>query len=421
MKLFSLIFAVAVLAITARELGPEGRGDFAVIISVVALFSTCFGLSLGQVTAHQLATSENQRSGMGTLFGSLLAFTCLGSLIAWATAWFLYNSQFWAGLRSLPLAPLVIGFSVMPFLIWEQYGSQLLYFVARYGTHNKLVVVGNLLSLVILYMLLSEPDYGLLLAVGAMLPSQMTAPLVGVFILAGIIKLSGSKIRIRISEISILLRAGCQLHVATIGGLAASSLTVLIIHSQLGSREAGYFQMAAQLVGSLLLLSQVVCMVMYSEIARKGVDASWCHHKKLVFGSIFATICLALLLDYFAPSIIRIIAGEQFVDVIPIIRTMLLGSVGGSLSILMTPYWVGRGLFLHTGILTLAGAAISLSLLLWLIPKYGVQAGSFSYVATGLFSMLCNGLFYFFCDRKYIAGRWATKNDEPDVGIDDID
>jgi len=292
----------------------------------------------------------------------------------------------------------------MPFLIWEQYGSQLLYFESRYGTHNKLVVAGGLVSLACICFLLPLGGSGLLVALAAMVPSQITAPLAGVFVLTRIIKLSGSPIRPSLTELSALLRGGIQLHFATIGGLTASLVTVLIIHNEMGAIDAGYFQMAAQLVAALLLLSQTVCMVMYSEIARNGATEAWPQHRKLVTWTTFVTVLAVSIIAYLAPNIIKIVAGDGYLDVVPILRQMLVGSIGVSLSILMTPQWVGRGLFAQTTMLTLISAIINLSVLFLLLPHYGVLAGSLSYLATGIFSLLGNGIFIVYCN-KATAGK----------------
>ena len=54
---------LAILGVTARWLGPEGRGDIAAITAWVGLFSTVAYLSLGQVALHNMTGVAGKNIG----------------------------------------------------------------------------------------------------------------------------------------------------------------------------------------------------------------------------------------------------------------------------------------------------------------------------------------------------------------------
>src|ERR1700732_5059854 len=124
-RIYGIIAGTASLVLTARLLGPSGRGVLAAVTSWAALFSGIAGLSLGQVAIYQASNSPDETWFRKTL-GSLLAVDLLLSLLSGGVA-----AVMWVATRGnifghLPLVLLSIGFVAVPFQIWEQYSSNLL-------------------------------------------------------------------------------------------------------------------------------------------------------------------------------------------------------------------------------------------------------------------------------------------------------
>src|SRR5262245_65182834 len=71
---YTILAGTVILVITARWLGPEGRGEIAGVMTWVGLFSTFGYLSLGHVAIHR-ATTLREGPWLGPTFGSLLLLT----------------------------------------------------------------------------------------------------------------------------------------------------------------------------------------------------------------------------------------------------------------------------------------------------------------------------------------------------------
>ena len=87
-KIYSLLVGVFSLSLTARLLGPEGRGQVATITTWVGMFSTFAYLSLGQVALHRMADDHSKTA-------AALRYYCWGSKAQFMPSHFsLYRSTF---------------------------------------------------------------------------------------------------------------------------------------------------------------------------------------------------------------------------------------------------------------------------------------------------------------------------------------
>src|SRR6266498_3296668 len=84
-KAYWIIGAMIGTIITARFLGPQGRGVIAAATSWVALFVTFGHLSLQHVIVFLLGPDERERN-LPIVAGSVLAVTAATSLIGWIVA-----------------------------------------------------------------------------------------------------------------------------------------------------------------------------------------------------------------------------------------------------------------------------------------------------------------------------------------------
>src|SRR5437016_11152474 len=84
-KAYWMIGAMIGTVITARFLGPQGRGVIAAASSWVALFVTFGHLSLQHVVVYLLGPSDRDRN-LPVVAGSVMAVTAGTALVGWAGA-----------------------------------------------------------------------------------------------------------------------------------------------------------------------------------------------------------------------------------------------------------------------------------------------------------------------------------------------
>jgi O-antigen/teichoic acid export membrane protein len=133
------------------------------------------------------------------------------------------------------------------------------------------------------------------------------------------------------------------------------------------------FQVAAQLVGLILILPQSALMILYGDMAKSDPTRYWPHQRKLILRVMGYVLLLALAGWLLAPYLIPLVAGEQFKPSVPMFTALLPSLLGLSLSILLTPQWLGRGLFMLGNAVTFTALLVVVVGTLWAVPRYGID------------------------------------------------
>jgi O-antigen/teichoic acid export membrane protein len=396
-QLYSMVIGILSLSLTARMLGPEGRGQVAAILSWVALFSTIGHLSLGLVGTSRIATRKDS-VWFGELLGSLLCIAAALSVIAWAIALSLQLGPREGIFSGLPVFPLVVGFSMLPWFILESYGTSLL--IAKEGVdiHSKALVFARSISVLALYIMLGMLAWGV---TGAVLAATLSPIIVSMVGIGYLIKTNEGKICFSWRETRALLVGGAKLHVNAVGTFLFSMSTgVLIINHYRGAVEAGYFQVAAQLFGVIMILPQAVSMVVYGKVTSLGPDDAWPLNRSILKRAMLATLIGGAVAWVAAPWLIRVVAGSEFEPSAEVFRWLLPALLGTTLSAAMAPQWIGRGMFVQASALTMTVGIVSLCVSLHLAEKLGMYGAVYASLAAYGIGASINLAFYIYCNRR---------------------
>lgn len=277
-KIYSMLVGVFTLFLTARLLGPEGRGQVAIITTWVTMFCTFAYLSLGQVALHRMAEDRDQKY-FGSLLGSLLLMAALLTIAGWLVAFGIYRWSPEGPFKGLDAFPLVLGFLALPFMIWERYGSSLLMGLERILIYNRYQIIGRTVSVAVLMALVGVYGSGIAGVLEANLLGQVIVAIGGIKFLFTFARNKGLNCHPNKNEINALLSGSAKLHLNAIGAFLLNSANILILNHYHGAELTGYFQLAVQLVGVLMLIPQAACMVIYGQVTRLGPNKAWSMNK----------------------------------------------------------------------------------------------------------------------------------------------
>lgn len=395
-KIYSMIIGLIILALTSRLLGPEGRGQVAVITTWVNLFSTFAYLSLGQVALHRMARDPENKF-IGNLLGSLLMMAGILSLLGWLVAWGIYSNDIQGIFRNLPVTALLIGFAALPFLIWEQYGSSLLMGLEKIKIYNYYQIVGRTLSLALMMILVGWLGQGVVGVLQASLLGQMIIALGGLGFLFKFAQSKNSTCRPDKNETIDLLKGGFKLHLNAVGGFLFTSSSILILNHYHGAEETAYYQLATQLIGVLMIIPTAAGMVIYGKVTRLGPNGAWPENKLLLIQITLGMICVCVIAAILAPWGITLLAGEKFLPAVAPFKLMLFGLIGMTFSTVMSPQWIGRGYFWQAAALTLLVGLLNLVICFMLVPSYGLNGAIIAFLSTYFISIIGNGWMIFHC------------------------
>jgi antigen flippase len=400
-KIYGLLIGLATVSLTARWLGPEGRGQLVVATTWIGLLAMLGHLSLGQVAIHR-ASQNREETWLPSVLGSLLFLAAASSLVIVVGVGIAYAFTDGAVFNGVTGKTALLICVALPFFVWEYHGSALLISQGKITRYNLWLASGRTLALAVLFVIVYWAGYGVI--------GGVVAAIIGQILIAGGILYSLTKIVpvrsfVAKSEVLALLKGGAKLHLNAIGVLVFGTIDVLLINRYRNAEEAAYYQIAVQLVGVMLVIPQSVAMVLYGQVASAGPNAAWPQYKRVVMLTV-AVICSGGVLAWIlAPLIVSIVAGSAFEPAVDLFRWLLLALAGMTFSTTMAPQWIGRGFFAQAAGITIMVGAISTLANLILIPKYGAKGAVLAAIGSYSIAVICNLAMVAYCDRHAKLAR----------------
>jgi O-antigen/teichoic acid export membrane protein len=392
-KVYWVIGAMLTTVITARCLGPDGRGVMAAAASWVAMFVTFGHLSLANVAMYLLAGTGRDR--VPEVTGSLLAIIAGVSVIGWTIVVTAYVASGGAAFNHIPPAVLAVAFCWLPFLLWIEYANALLIAVGDLPRMNVAQIAASTAAIVLVGVVVGVLRGGPVAALSAMLASYAISMAVG---LPRVV--SAGRPVVSTAVVRQLLHGSARLHVSAVGTFFYTNAAVILLNQFRPVKEVAYFQLAMQLAVGLQLVPMAIGLVSYYLIARDGADAAWPTHRRLVAHTMLLAVATAAASALAAPWIVQWLAGAEFQPAVPIIRILTLSVFGASLMTIMAPQWVTRGFFLQASGLSLVAIAVG-ALGNWIfIPRYGMTAAAWTMVASYGVHLAGNGAFVWWIERQ---------------------
>jgi O-antigen/teichoic acid export membrane protein len=395
-RIYSVCAGAVGLIITARALGPEGRGIVATAVTWSLLFSTVGYLSLGQVALHR-GTARDPSDWLGTTLAALLLMTGIVTVAGWVLAALIYAVSDGGAYGRIPVYALVLGFLTLPFLIWEQYGSVLLMALGRVNVYNRAEIVGRTAGIVLIVALVAVAGAGVSGALVALVLAQLVVAAGGIRYL---VRRAGSTLRFSRATLRDLLLGGAKLHLTAIGTFLFINASVLIVQSLRGSEETGLFQVVAQLINVALIVPQAGAMVLYGEVARDGPDRAWEASRRIIFRLVPLVAVGAAVAALAAPTLIPFVLGDDFSKAVPVFQLLAFTLVGQSFSALMAPQWIGRGLFVQASAITVVTGICNVIACFLLVDAYGMKGAAYSLLGVSALSLVGNAAMALWVQRK---------------------
>jgi len=396
-QIYGVLTSVLILVLTARFLGPAGRGVVGGVGAWTTLFVNFSFLSLGQVAIYQ-ASSSPAPSWFSKAFTSLLLLNLMLSTGCCAIGWSMYAITRGAIFGHLPATALLVGFLIIPFQIWDAYGSNLLMAINRLRVYNRTQIVGRSIGLGAVYVLVGAFKFGALGAIAGTVLAQATTSLIGI---RELWQHGGERWDFDWAEITSLLKGAAKLHMNAVGFLLVSQADILVLNYYSSTTYVGLYQLAKQLITAMAIVPTAISLVLYSRMAELGPDRLWDEQKKIGCVLLPLLVIAAVVAYVSAPWIIPMVAGRRFGDAVYIFQDLLPALMGMSFSTFMVNQWIGRGLFVQAALITLVSGIFTFGLDYFLIARYSVMG---AIIATNIvslgFALIVNVPMFVWCNGK---------------------
>ena len=397
-RMYWMAGATIATMVTARCLGPDGRGVIAATTSWLFMLFTFGHLSLAHVVMYVAGGSA--RSQLPAVVGVLLAVTAAIAAIAWFVVLALYVLAHQLLFEHIPLSALLVVLAALPCLIWMEYANSLLIVAGDVHRLNVAQITGTTTTIVVVVVGVAVLKGGVVVALFANLAGYLVTIAVGM----PVILAAAGTIRVARPVAVRLLREGARLHVGAVGTFFLTYASVILLNHWRPLPEVGWYQLALQLTIALQVVPMAMTTVAYSLVSRDGPDQAWAAHRRLVGQTMAYAVVAALGVLIGAPLAVRLVGGPGFEPAVAIARILGLSVFGAAFSAVMTPQWVVRGYFGAASALSLLAVAVGLIGNWTLIPRFGPTGAAWTMVASYMIHFVGNGAFAWRIERRLGRG-----------------
>jgi O-antigen/teichoic acid export membrane protein len=363
------LVAMITTPLLARELGPAGRGDLAVVLAVSGLV-----LVFGELGQPELFMRSHRKSDYRVRAGFSAAL--LGCAVAGGCG-FIYCM-----VTGLPVVVALIGLLPIPgFVLSDMWRVHRLI----NGDTRTPTLAAVLLAVSRLVCFMTAYLTGCMTLVVVLLIYQATQTLSPLAVSWWVEKRATSvwgEVAQRVAPPRVVVahaRAGLIMWVFHAATAVTLRIDVLLLAALSGSRAVGIYAAAVGLSQSVLSVSIVFRNRLQALVLTRAGSSMIFREVRLIAVLVLIPV---LLVMFFASSIQHLLLGDAFVDAGPILRIMALAAVGQLLMDLAQGLLIALGEMRALVVNAYTGAALTALALAVLIPRYGaIGAAWASFVA----------------------------------------
>jgi O-antigen/teichoic acid export membrane protein len=380
MRLLNMLGAAALGILTARLLGPAGKGLYALPAVEAGLIATAFG-GLGSAMSYFLL---NRRAGRHIIAPALVTasvYVAIGALAVIPVA--LFSRHSWTLLPAMLFLPASAAINL---------GTGYAVGIKRVRYSSTINVALTLLSLVImaagLFLIARQP--GIAIAAWLIANFVIAACVLGA-VLWHARKLEGDE-HLTTGE---FMKFGAKVGFVNLVSLLNYRADLYVVALLASAANLGMYTVAIAASESLLVPTQVAALVTSPHIGSFDIPGAVRLAARCVRNNLIIAVIVCGVLFAVAYPIVRLLYGAAFTPVVPALRILLLGVVALSLGSPMATYFTLK-LGKPEIPLRLAGisAIICIALAIILVPRLAITGAAIASSVAYIISQVA-ALWYF--------------------------
>lgn len=379
--------------IVARILGPEGRGLYAVAITVGAT-----GVQLGNLGLHASNTYyvAKDRMLLPSLVGNSLLISFAFGGVGAGLAWIAFS--LWPRLAPIDGALLGLALTWIPFGLACMLLQNLLLGIQEVRAYNKVELITNIGNVILI---------GFLVILGII--SVESLFLVG--LVALIMTLFWTMWRLRshfasIPEPSLALfkgniAYGFKAYLAALFSFLVLRVDLLMVKYMLDAEQAGYYSIAAAMADMVYMLPVVTGTILFPKLsAMTDATTKWQFTGRLANRLTLVMFFVAGFAALLAKPMLGLLYGEEFLPAVPAFIWLLPGIVMLSINTIFLNYFAAIGMPPITVYSPVIAVIINIILNLELIPSLGIVGASISSVVAYGIMLIASTVFVYMESKK---------------------
>jgi len=374
-RVITVLSILATSIISARFLGPEGRGEYFYVITFSALISQLSNIGLHSSNTYLVAKNKAR---LGCLFmNSLWVSAIVGTV---ATALFMSALYLLGFATGETMTKLWFAFILVPTNLFFVLGCSLLVGINSMSAFNLLQMGGyGLVALLTGLAGLAGADvYGFLLVASI-------AWIVTAGILVYVLKKSAGHAKFNWDIIRTGFPYAIKAYFATLFGLLVLRGNIFLLKELASLKEVGYFSIAAQIADAVGIVPVTIGMVLFPKLVQNQNDA-WKMTKQMlaIVSIIMVVLCVVAILlgDFF----IGLVYGKAFLPSVSMMIWLMPGAFCLGATSILSQYLSSTGFPISQVVIWFMSFIIIVVLSGFLIPQlFGAGAAiaqSATYVLT---------------------------------------
>lgn len=367
-RLLVVVTTFATAVVVARELGPSGRGFYAVAATIGAI-----GVQFGNLGLHlsNVYYVAKDRALLPVLIGNTLAVVLVVCVI---TAFSGIGFVFWPKLSPLHGTLLLLALASVPVGLAYLLTQGLLLGVNEVRAYNKIECGGKLLALVLICIpaLLHganvERFYGLTLS------SVMISFLC---VLVYLRRVSPEPPALSFAVFRQTFGIGINAYMILFFSFLVLRVDLLMVKYMLGSTEAGYYSISQVLSENTMLFPVVIGQLLFpklSAIKEKAEKLRLANKAVLVTAALMLPAVVVATIA--AAPLISLAFGRSFLPAVSPFAWLMPGIYFLAIEIVMVQLLNSEGFPLIIVGAWIADTIINIALNFWAIPRYGITGAS---------------------------------------------
>ena len=368
-RLLLLALGLVNVVLTARLLGPEGRGALAVALTTVALGVQLGCLGLPQANAYFAARDRRQ---LGAILGNALAVSLvLGTTISLVS---LVLGGF--APKAAPLSgPLLwVALLWIPVQLWFTMLQSTMLGLDRLGEYNALDLWQRGSFTVIVALLLLTGHVSSLTvftwAFVVFVPVCLWASV-------KLARACPSGLTLSRPMLTASLDYAYKIWLGNLSAFVVVNADLMLVSAMRGTREAGWYSVDASIASSVMFAIQAMSSALFPTLAEAdSFEERWRVTRKALLASLGVSAVLCGFAALLAPTVIRLLVGPAYLPAVEPLMWLLPGVVAYSAcSVVSTAHAASE----HTVLMivpAIAVAALNVAMNLVLIPRYGITGAA---------------------------------------------
>jgi len=402
-KVILIIIKLTIGVLTARVLGPEGKGIFVLALQMPGILATLSNLSIGEALIYNIGQGKIPRN---KILGNIIFFTVAVSAIIFISYFYLLPYLSKTLLRNIDLDILRISFLLIPLIILDYLSLSTFKGFKKFKLYNVLSILSRGIFLCAIFTALIILGTGVKGAVSA----YVLVFFVSILAFIGILFILCEK-RISFSwkGLRSLVIYGFAVHIAVVLSELEYRFDVFILNYFLTPAHVGIYSVGVTVAHLLWYISNSVNTVLFPEISSVSQSEAAEFLPGICRNVLFLCGLAGLFIVTTGYFLIELLYGTKFILAYSVFLILLPGLMMDAIFRTLSSYFKGTGRpFLVSRVIAVT-LCLNLSLNFILIPILGIYGAAIS----AAISYSLNGiilLIYFRRDREVKLSEFLIIN-----------